>query len=144
MKDQNCPASAVPTAEASKAVVRHFFEVFSSGDLQRIGQCLHDELRWWVAGSLPGLSGTYDKPGICTLLGGVAAAYVGGALPMTVVAMIAEGDRVAVELQCRATLHNGRVYANQLHVSIELCEGKLWRVREYLDTAHCHEIFLAA
>lgn len=142
MKVQNHPVSLAQPNETSKAIVRHFFEVFSTGNIPTIGECLHENLSWWVAGSLPGLSGTYDKHGICTLLSGVSTVYVGGALPMTVVDMIAEGDRVSVELQCRATLHDGRVYANQLHVFIELCEGKLLRVREYLDTAHCHDIFL--
>jgi ketosteroid isomerase-like protein len=136
--------AAVPPAEGdSKDIVKRFFEVFSTGDTKALAQHLHEDLTWWVAGGLPGLSGTYDKPGICALLGGVASAYVGGALPMTVGAMIAEGNRVAVELQCRAALHNGRVYDNQLHVSIQLLDGKVWRVREYLDTAHCHDIFLA-
>lgn len=142
MKVPNHPVSFVQLNETSKAIVKHFFQVFSGGDIEAIGECLHEELSWWVAGSLPGLSGTYDKHGICTLLSGVATAYVDGALPMTVVDMIAEADRVSVELQCRATLHNGRVYANQLHVFIELCDGKVRRVREYLDTAHCHDIFL--
>lgn len=137
------PTSFMLDSNTSKLIVKKFFEVFSSGDIQSIGEHLHEELTWWVAGSLPGLSGTYDKPGICALLGGVATAYVGGALPMTVVDMIAEGDRISVELHCRATLHNGRVYDNQLHVFIELRDGKLLRVREYLDTAHCHDIFLA-
>lgn len=143
MKVESHPAAFGQAEGDSKIVVQRFFEVFSTGDIQAIGQCLHEQLRWWVAGSLPGLSGTYDKQGICALLGGVASAYVGGALPMTVVAMIAEGERVAAEVQCRAVLHNGRVYDNQLHVSIQLLDGKVWRVREYLDTAHCHDIFLA-
>lgn len=143
MNIESHPASPAQADVSSKIIVKRFFEVFSTGDIQAIAQCLHDDLRWWVAGSLPGLSGTYDKPGLCALLGGVASAYVGGALPMTVVDLIAEGDRVAAEVQCRAVLHNGRVYDNQLHVSIHLLEGKVWRVREYLDTAHCHDIFLA-
>lgn len=143
MQAQSSPVFSAPATATSKDVVRLFFDVFSTGDIPAIAECLHDDMRWWVAGSLPGLSGTYDKSQLCTLLGGVAAAYVEGVLPMTVVNIIAEGDRVAVELECSAALHNGRVYANQLHVAIELRDGKLLRVREYMDTAHCYDIFLA-
>lgn len=144
MNPETHPAAPVQAQDDNKRIVRQFFEVFSTGDILAIGECLHEDLRWWVAGTLPGLSGTYDKPGICALLGGVAAVYVEGRLPMTVVDMIAEGPRVSAQLECRATLHDGRVYANQLHVFIELRDGKLWQVREYLDTAHCHDIFLAS
>lgn len=45
----------------NKALVTAYLEAFSSGDVNRIGAYLHEDLRWWVTGTVPGISGTYDN-----------------------------------------------------------------------------------
>lgn len=129
--------------EDSKKLVSDFLEVFSSGDVAAISAFFHEDFSWWVAGSLEGLSGTYDRQQMCALLAGITAVYKGGALPAWPVSMIAENDRVAVEVECRAELVNGRVYDNKLHMAIELADGKIKRIREYMDTVHAYKTFLA-
>ena len=49
---------------------------------------------------------------------------------------IAEGDKVAIELVGRGELKNGRVYNNEYHLLMTIRDGKVARVREYLDTQH--------
>jgi len=57
-------------------------------------------------------------------------------LKMTVKGLIAEGDKVAVEVESYGELQNGRVYNNEYHFSITIRDGKISEVREYLDTQH--------
>jgi hypothetical protein len=78
------------TAAGNKRVVAEFRQIFSSGDVDRIVDCLADGATWWVAGTIPGLSGIGESP-------------TTGAIRLTPLAWTAEGDRVAVETEsCRA------------------------------------------
>ena len=54
--------------------------------------------------------------------------------------MTAEGDRVAVEARSSAEHVNGKSYRNEYHFLFVAKNGKLWRVKEYLDTMHANEV----
>jgi ketosteroid isomerase-like protein len=55
-------------------------------------------------------------------------------LEMTVIGMVAEGDKVAAEIRSHAELTDGRLYENQYHMLFTLRQGKIVEVREYADT----------
>jgi len=133
---------ATSTLETNKSIVRDFLTVFSSGDVPGIIDRLHDEGTWWVSGRMEGLSGTYTKDQMRTLLDGITGVYKGGALRITPSHMIAEGQLVAVEAESYAELQNGRVYNNFYHFLFEIADGKIKRVKEYMDTQHAYETFL--
>jgi ketosteroid isomerase-like protein len=63
-------------------------------------------------------------------------------LKMTVVSAIAERDQVAVEVESRGDLQNGREYRQQYHFRIDFRDGKIASVREYLDTQHAYEVWI--
>lgn len=126
----------------NKALVRAYLDAFSSGDVKRIGEFLHEDLRWWVTGTVAGISGTYDKAATLNLLAQVTQVYKQGALRLTPAAMIGEGPRVAVEAESYAELHNGKVYHNYYHILFELADGKIIRMNEYMDTQHVHDTFV--
>jgi ketosteroid isomerase-like protein len=48
--------------------------------------------------------------------------------------VMAEGEVVVVEHRLSATLPNGRSYVNDYCFVYELRDGKVWRIREYMDT----------
>ena len=50
--------------------------------------------------------------------------------------MIAEGEKVAVELESYGELRSGRVYNNEYHMLLTTRGGKISAVREYHDTQH--------
>jgi ketosteroid isomerase-like protein len=131
------------TAEQNKSIVAEFLEVFSGGDVPGILERLHDDATWWVSGSIEGFAGTKSKEEMGKLLEGVVTVYKKGALRLTPIAMVAEGARVAVEAEGYAELTNGRVYQPQSAFVFELADGKIRSVREYIDTLHAHEIFVA-
>lgn len=127
------------TPEQNKQTVKHFMEVFSSGNVEATMALMSDAATWWVAGSMP-ISGTYTKPQFRELLSGVADACKGGAIKLMPKAFTAEGDRVAVETESLADLNNGRHYNNHYHFLFVVRDGKIESVKEYLDTMHTNAV----
>lgn len=125
--------------ETSKSVVTRFLETFSGGDVDAIMNMMTDDATWWVAGTLE-LSGTKTKAEFRELLSGISE-LCEGPIALTPKSMIAEGDTVAAEVESLARLRNGRVYNNEYHFLFEVSDGRIRRVKEYLDTMHTHDVF---
>lgn len=124
-----------------KQIISNFLATFSRGDVDGVLDSMTDDATWWVSGGLEGMSGTYDKASFGPLLRGATSLYVEGALRITPTSMIAEGDRVAVEAEGFATMTSGRIYQPRYHFLIEVKDGKVRRVREYMDTMHAWDTF---
>jgi ketosteroid isomerase-like protein len=92
---------------------------------------------WWIAGRAEHVraAGTHTKEGIEQIFRRMAEAMPGG-LTVTVTGIVAEGDKVALEMESRGELRNGRVYNNQYHTLVTIRDRKIAEVREYLDTQH--------
>ena len=127
--------------DRNKALARTFFATFSSGDVPGILALMHDEGSWWVAGTMEGMSGSHAREPFGALLEGAKSLYVEKALRITPTSMIAEADKVAVEADSFATMTDGRLYANRYHFLITIRDGKIFEVREYMDTEHARETF---
>lgn len=127
--------------DSNKAIVARFFEIFSSGNVPALLDAMADDSSWWVSGRLEGMSGRYGKATFGPLVEGAKAIYRDGVLRITPSSMIAEGDRVAVEAEGYAQLTDGRVYNPQYHFLVTVRDGKVWEVREYMDTLHAKDIF---
>lgn len=131
------------TEDKNKALITEFMTVFSSGDVEGIMSYLADDATWWVAGTMPGVSGTKSKDEFRQMLTGLAATTTTGAIRLTPLAFTAEGERVAVETESYSELKNGRVYNNLYHFVFVVRDGKIHAVKEFLDTEHTVAVFLA-
>ena len=136
-------SNKVIEADANKAIVDEFLNAFSTGDVSRIAAHLHDAAHWWVSGTVPGISGTYTKLQMLDLLKQVTGAYKKRALQITPSAMLCEGNRVAVEAESYAELNNGKVYNNLYHFVFEIEDGMIKGIKEYMDTQHVQDTFVA-
>ncbi len=123
---------------ANKTLVANFWEAFSALRLDEAFALLADDASWWVAGDLP-ISGTYTKPQFETLVRGITEEFPQG-IEVKPTIMTAEEDRVAVEATSYGERSNGRIYKNKYHFQNVIRDGKLFAVREYLDTKHANEI----
>lgn len=130
------------TEDRNKAVVTEFLEVFTSGDVDGILSRMTDDATWWVAGNIPGISGTKDKNAFREMVSGIAESTTTGAIRLTPLAFTAEGERVAVETESYAELKNGRVYNNLYHFLFVVRDGKIAAVKEFLDTEHTTAVFV--
>jgi len=124
--------------EENKTLVRRFMAAFSAGDVKTVGEIMHPDGTWWVAGAFP-LSGTYTREEFLKLLGQVTVALK-GPIKLTPKAFTAESNRVAVETDSLAHTNSGRTYANQYHFLFEIRDNKILRIKEYLDTMHANAI----
>lgn len=128
--------------ERHKKLAREFFERFSAHDIAGALDTLTEDVTWLIVGkpeTLPAAS-VYDKEKITRLLRGMDSQLTGG-LKMTVKGVIAEGEKVAVEVESYGKLKNGRIYNNTYHFLLVMRDGKITEVREYLDTQHVYAIW---
>lgn len=131
------------SAEHNKRLAAELFSCFTAGDVPRVLALMDDAATWRIPGK-PELSpsaGLYDKTGIGQLFNTMMGRLKGG-LKMTVVGMIAEANRVAVEVVSHGELKNGRVYDQEYHFLIEFRDERIIGVREYLDTQHAFAVWL--
>ncbi len=123
--------------EDNKKLASEFFARFSANDIAGALDTMTDDATWRIAGK-PGqlpAAGVYSKEQIARVFYNMAGQLKDG-LKMTVKGLIAEGDKVAVEVESYGELQNGRVYNNEYHFSMTIRDGKISEVREYLDTQH--------
>jgi len=94
-----------------------------------------DDGSWWVNGPIGQLPffGQHDKTTITALLNSLVPVMTHGLL-ITPVHLVAEGNHVSMESTSYGELPNGRTYTNRCHFAIELRDGQILHVREYMDT----------
>jgi uncharacterized protein len=126
-----------------KALVRELFARFTASDIDGVLAMMTDDVTWRLAGKpeLTPVHGTRDKARMRKLFERMLAELPNG-WEMTVLELIAEGDKVAAEVESRGDLRNGRQYRQQYHFAITFRDGKIARVHEYLDTHHAYDVWL--
>ena len=131
------------TEAANEQLCRDLFARFTASDIDGVMSLLADDATWRVPGKpeLNRAAGDYDKERLRKLFERMLSQLENG-LKMTVLGTVAEGDRVAVEVESSGNLRNGRRYRQQYHFLIEFRDGKIANVREYLDTQHAWDVWL--
>jgi len=128
----------------NKATAREFFARFSASDIEGALALMTDDATWLIPGKPERMAtaGLYSKERIRKLFYTMLKQLESG-LQITVKGMVAEGERVALEAESSGDLKNGRRYRQQYHFLIEFRDGKICAVREYLDTQHTYDVWLA-
>lgn len=138
--------STEPTASqtaANKELVLRFFENFSHGKGADAFALLSETGTWWAAGTLYSgdrrITGEFSKAEYLELVGEIVLAFPKG-IAFRVLAMTAENDRVAAEVESFGEHANGRRYNNQYHFLFVIADGRFSLVKEYNDTHHLFEL----
>lgn len=131
-------------AEQNKAIARELFARFTASDIDGVLGLMTDDCTWLIPGKPDRMrtAGPYTKERIARLFHRMLEGLEHG-LKMRVTGTIAEGDAVAVEVESEGDLKNGRRYRQQYHFAMQFRNGKICAVREYLDTQHAHDVWLA-
>ena len=124
--------------EDNKRTVRRYFELLTRNDIAGLLDIYDDAMRLFVPGNNC-TSGTYDKNQLVEMARMVGSAFPQG-LELTVLGMIAEGDKVAAQVESRGTHISGKPYNNQYHFLITVRDGKIVENREYMDTELVTEV----
>jgi ketosteroid isomerase-like protein len=130
------------STEQNKKAAIELFARFTASDIAGVMATMTDDATWLIPGK-PDASpaaGLYTKEKISGLFHTMLGRLKSG-LKMTVKSAIAEGDKVALEVESYGELKNGNIYDQRYHFLIEFREGKICLVREYLDTQHAHAVW---
>ncbi len=123
---------------SNKAIVRQFFDALNQGDVDFIVNTYAADGCVQTMGNTL-ISGTFTRDQIAASAGGIFDVFPEG-LTFTVLSMVGEGDRVAVEATSEGKHVSGQTYSNQYHFLFEFQAGKLLRLKEYMDTERVTDI----
>lgn len=118
--------------ERNKQFARDFFAAISRGDSDYVINAYTEDGGVQTMGNTL-ISGFFDKSQIAAAAGAIFEAFPQG-IQFTIKHLTAEEDRVAVEAESHGIHVSGRVYHNYYHFFMQLRDGKLLRLREYMDT----------
>jgi len=132
-----------------KQTVMALYRAYAAGDAEKISDLLHPQVVWTApAGNAtqvalglgraedagpPRGPNDLDHDAIVAFMAWNFARFF-GAVENTFRTVVAEDDVVVVEHRLSATLPNGRPYVNDYCFVYEVKQGKVWRIREYMDT----------
>ena len=126
--------------ERNRAIVRELFAAISRADVEKLDELYADDFELWTAGSLP-FSGTRTR---AEALEGMR--LIGGMFPQgitfTLGEMTAEGDRIAVEAESDGMHASGTRYHNVYHFLLVIRDGKVVRLKEYMDTLVAQDVLM--
>jgi ketosteroid isomerase-like protein len=128
----------------NKAIAHEFFARFTAGDIEGALNTMTDDATWWIPGKKERSpsAGLYTKDKIARLFNRMVQSLRSG-LEMKVKSCIAEDDSVSLEVVSRGDLKNGRHYRQEYHMLMQFRDGKISAVREYLDTQHAYDVWIA-
>ncbi|MEY4762367.1 MAG: hypothetical protein RLZZ200_2223 [Pseudomonadota bacterium] len=124
-------------------VVLDFFRILSTGDLEAIRKTLHADAEWRpMVENIPGagVHGPRDYI-VDQFLAPVRGMFAPGDPKTTVHTIASSGDFVMCESRGQGKLQDGRTYDNRYAWAIELKDGLVYRIREYMDSHYVATLF---
>jgi ketosteroid isomerase-like protein len=110
-------------------------------DIATLQELMTEDATWWSLGQgkrEEGVDRDIFLDGFDQAMGRLFSSPV----EFEIVGITANEERVAIEANSLATLANGGTYANLYHFLLEFRAGRVYRVREYTDTAYMNASFL--
>jgi ketosteroid isomerase-like protein len=124
--------------ESNKAIVAQFFDAMNRGDVSFIVDTYAADGCVQTMGNTL-ISGVFTREQIAAAAGGIFDVFPEG-LRFNATGMIAEGDKVAVEATSEGKHISGQTYTNEYHFLFEFRDGKLLRLKEYMDTERVTDV----
>ena len=85
------------------------------------------------------ISGVFNREQILQSATGIFDVFPKG-LTFTVLGMVAEGNKVAVEATSEGEHVSGQIYTNEYHFLFEFRGDKVLRLKEYMDTEQVTDV----
>ena len=122
----------------NEKLVREFFATLSTGDLEALRKLIHPDGSWEVMSTaVPGAGLTSGGNAVIDeFLAPVRGMFAPGDPKVAVKRTFASGDLVCAETQATGELQNGNHYDNRYAWVIEIKDGQVCHLREYMDTAY--------
>jgi ketosteroid isomerase-like protein len=134
-------SSEAGRTQTNKQIALDFLGHAFDGRMAQALELLASDATWWVLGNPDRIrvSGTRDMARITKFVQNVRKLFPNG-MEVQFEGVTAEGERVAVEAVSQAVMADGRPYSNRYHFLVQVREGRVQAVREYIDTQYVYEI----
>lgn len=128
---------------SNEQLVREFFAVLSSGDLEKLRTYIGVDTTWEpkVSKDLPGSGVHVGNDIVDKFIGPVRGLFVPGDPKVHVDSVVASGDMVMCETRGVGTLQNGTEYNNVYAWAFLIKGGRIKAIREYMDSAYVVKLF---
>jgi len=101
---------------------------------------LSDDATWTIPGDWPRISGIQKRPGLDTFAKVIMPAGFPSGSQLHVVRVAAAGGTVYVEATVTARTSKDRDYQNSYCFVLDVADGKITAIREYMDTLYADEV----
>ena len=127
----------------NERLVLEFFTILSKGDLEGVRAMLHDDVTWIPqVRDIPGAGVHSGKKGVVDdFLAPVRGMFAPGDPKTTVDTIVSKGPLVLVESRGLGKLADGRTYENRYAWAVEVRDGKIFAIREYMDSFYVAKLF---
>jgi hypothetical protein len=129
-------------AERNEELVRNFFAILSTGELENIRATLHPRASWTpMVKNVPG-AGVHQPRDVIVdeFLAPVRGLFEDGDPKTTVNHIFCKGNVVCAETHALGKMKNGNTYDNLYCWVIEVKDGLIFAIREYMDSAYIQSI----
>jgi ketosteroid isomerase-like protein len=124
----------------TKDIVKNAWKAFATRDAAQIEAVFTEDAKWFAPpGNATGVALGYtdfvlDRKTIVRFLSQELTTLFVSDVVVTFTSLIADGATAVLENRFQATLSNGRHYDNDYCFVIEVKDGRIHRMREYMDT----------
>ena len=125
-------------SDSNKILVTQFFDALNRGDVAFIVDAYAADGCVQTMGNTL-ISGVFSREQVAASAGGIFDVFPNG-LTFTVLSMVGEYDKVAVEATSVGEHISGQTYSNEYHFLFEFQSGKLIRLKEYMDTERVTDV----
>jgi uncharacterized protein len=133
----------IKARNSAEQTVIDFFTTLNTGDLEKIRGTLHEDATWLpMVEGVPGAGVHGPRDAIVDkFLGPVRGLFVPGDPKNVIDRMASAGDLVICETRGSGTLLDGRKYNNRYAWSIDVKDGMIFAIREYMDSHYVVTLF---
>lgn len=117
---------------SNKEIAWSYFSLINDGKIDEALDLLHDSGTWWSNAPRKAIPMMTQKATAGAIMRTISMRF-------TLLDAIEEGDKVAVEIESRATVEDGAEYNNIYVFIMTISQGKILHVREHADTRHAAE-----
>ena len=132
------------TRKKNEKIVTKFFKTLSSGDLEKLRKMWHPRAVWEVM--VTGIPGAGTHKGrdyiIDKFIAPIRGMFRPGDPKVKVTHIVSQGNLVACETVGTGKFADGRDYNNKYAWFVELRDGKVYRLREYMDSYYISTLAL--
>jgi ketosteroid isomerase-like protein len=127
----------------NERVVIEFFATLATGNLEAIREALHEEATWTpMVRGVPGAGKHFGRKGIVDeFLAPVRGLFRPGDPKVHMKTIASNGPLVLTETHGTGVLADGRQYENFYCWAVEVKDGKIFAIREYMDSFYVANLF---